>query len=174
MTSLATPGWTVPSEQVKFGPPLTSEHVPWEVAIVPWLNPVAGQVSATPTVWASEGPALFSGEPLLLSSADAWLVGVLAMVSPAHVPALLGRQPLVRPSGYTGHGSLLVCDVRAGPYPPLHQGGSPLRNPQKTAEVELRISLTEVPSQVQNPRSKIGNSLDPFLTCKFATFVDAH
>src|SRR5438067_7908720 len=102
---------------------------------------------------ASEGPALFSGEPLLLSSADAWLVGVLAMVSPAHVPALVGRQALVRPSGYTGHGSLLVCDVRAGPYPPLHQGGSPLRNPQKTAEVELRESD-------RTPRSAPENRID--------------
>src|SRR5262249_23314999 len=32
---------------------------------------------------------------------------------------------------YTGHGSLPVCDVRARSYPPLHQGGSPPRNPKK-------------------------------------------
>ncbi len=60
MTSLPAPGAIVPSEQVKSGPPLTSVQVPWDVVIVPWTNPVVGQVSATPTERASEGPALWT------------------------------------------------------------------------------------------------------------------
>src|SRR5437899_5943640 len=59
------------------------------------------------------------------------------MVGPNHFPTLLRGRTLAGPIGYTGHGSLLRCDVRAGPYPPLHRGGSPPRNPKKRQKSNL-------------------------------------
>src|SRR3954469_23472951 len=63
-------------------------------------------------------------------SSLAGLSGLLPSRGTESLIELLLGQPLAGLVGYTGHGSLLVRDVRACPYPRLHQGGSPLRNPE--------------------------------------------
>ena len=65
-----------------------------------------------------------------LPARGAGLSGLASVVVSDGVAALRRGQTLAGLLGYTGHGSLLVCDVRVVPYPPLHQGGSPRRNPK--------------------------------------------
>ena len=65
--------------------------------------------------------------PLDTAPNGAGLAGLFTAGDLKPCAKLLGGETLARRLGYTGHGSLLGCDVRVCLYPLLHQGGSPLR-----------------------------------------------
>src|SRR5262249_42838550 len=106
----------------------------------------------------SQLAALFSGEPFLPASAPAWRLGALTRVGPDELARFLRGQPLAGSVGYTGHLSLLGCDVRALPYPPLHRGGSPPRNPKKRQESNSGTQA-EAGSATREPRPQAPRSL---------------
>src|SRR3954449_2361196 len=86
-----------------------------------------------------------------LAACGAGRSGLASVVLAEGVAALRRGQTLAGLLGYTGHGSLLGCDVRARLYPPLHRGGSPRRNPKKRQESNL-----EVEQEVVAPRGPRG------------------
>src|SRR5262249_21916163 len=92
------------------------------------------ELAAAEAGLASHLAALSRGDPPLPASAEARRSGAVGVSGAVRVAPWDRGRPLATADVYTGHGSLLVCDVRAGSYPPLHRGGSPRRNPTKGKE----------------------------------------
>ena len=95
---------------------------------------------------ASVGPAFLPGEPLELASAQARPLGLLTVGGPDRFPKLLPGKRLRGWSVILAMVASFVCDVRAGSYPPLHQGGSPPRNPKKRQKSSLEDRHTMMKS----------------------------
>src|SRR5262249_17854728 len=81
--------------------------------------------------------AVVPPRPFLPASAQARLWGAVTVSGIVRVAPWCRGRPLGTPLVDTGHGSLLVCDVRGRSYPPLHRGGSPRRKPRKGKESNI-------------------------------------